>query len=1007
MPVRVKDVESAEGCARVEPTRPTDGGLLALCAIARFHQVAADPAALAHQLGLAASKPATVADLLAAAHSLGLKAKHTTTTSDRLSLTPLPAMAVLGAAAAGSRIVILAQCDGQRVLVQDPSVGGPPAIQPLDAFAAQWTGELVLIASRASLAGQLARFDFSWFIPSLVKYRKLFGEVLLISLFLQLFALVSPLFFQVVMDKVLVHRGMTTLDVLVIGLVVVVVFESLLSGLRSYVFSHTTSRIDVELGARLFRHLVNLPLAYFQARRVGDSVARVRELENIRSFLTGNTLTVLLDVVFSVIFIAVMLFYSVPLTLIVLVSLPLYFGLSLMVVPILRGRLNEKFARGAENQAMLVETVTAIQTVKAGALEPSFGRRWDNQLAGYVVDNKKDVVIENANQGYDRIESQVTYTLPDNVESILLKGTRNIAATGNALANELIGNSGNNRLDGGAGNDKMSGGAGNDVYVIDSTGDQVIELASEGTDTVIASVSYTLPENVERLTLTGAGLTGIGNDLANLMIASDAGSTLEGLAGNDTLRGGAGSDTLLGGDGNDRLEGGAGADRMEGGAGNDVYLVDDATDVVIELAGGGTDTVRASVSLTLAPNVENLTLTGSADIGGTGNDLDNTIVGNAGRNILSGLGGNDRLRGGAGDDQLLGGEGNDRLDGGAGADQLAGGAGNDTYIVDDAGDRVDELVNEGTDTVQASVSYVLGANVENLTLTGTGLLSGSGNELNNVLVANGAGSILNGLAGNDTLKGGAGHDVLVGGEGNDRLDGGGSADKLVGGTGNDLYVVDDPSDEVIELADEGTDTVQSSISYALVANVENLTLTGSASLNATGNELGNVIIGNAAANRLAGLAGNDTLKGGAAGDLLIGGTGNDRLEGGLGSDTYDFGRGDGQDTIVENDPAADAVDTLHFEAGIAASQLWWRKTGNNLEVSVIGSSDKVTLSNWYLGAERHVEVFELADGHRLLDTQVQTLVQAMASFSPPAAGQTSLPPNYQSSLNGVLAASWH
>ena len=187
------------------------------------------------------------------------------------------------------------------------------------------------------------------------------------------------------MDKVLVHRGITTLDVLVIGLVVVVVFESLLSGLRSYVFSHTTSRIDVELGARLFRHLVNLPLAYFQARRVGDSVARVRELENIRSFLTGNTLTVLLDVVFSVVFVAVMLFYSVPLTLIVLVSLPLYFGLSLMVVPILRGRLNEKFARGAENQAMLVETVTAIQTVKAGALEPSFGRRWDNQLAGYVA----------------------------------------------------------------------------------------------------------------------------------------------------------------------------------------------------------------------------------------------------------------------------------------------------------------------------------------------------------------------------------------------------------------------------------------------------------------------------------------------------------------------------------------------------------------------------------------------------------------------------------------------
>lgn len=368
-----------------ERARPAAAaGLLALCAIARFHQVAADPAALGHQLGLAASQPAGVSDLLAAASRLGLKARHTTTTISRLSLTPLPALAFV-TSATGPRVVILAQCDGQRVLIQDPAAGGPPTIEPVEAFAGQWNGELILIASRASLAGQLARFDFSWFIPSLVKYRKLFGEVLLVSLFLQLFALVSPLCFQVVMDKVLVHRGVTTLDVLVIGLVVVVLFESLLSGLRSYVFSHTTSRIDVELGARLFRHLVNLPLAYFQARRVGDSVARVRELENIRSFLTGNTLTVVLDFSFSVIFVAVMFFYSVPLTLIVLVSLPLYFGLSLMVVPILRGRLNEKFARGAENQSMLVETVTGIQTVKAGALEPSFGRRWDNQLASYVA----------------------------------------------------------------------------------------------------------------------------------------------------------------------------------------------------------------------------------------------------------------------------------------------------------------------------------------------------------------------------------------------------------------------------------------------------------------------------------------------------------------------------------------------------------------------------------------------------------------------------------------------
>jgi len=365
----------------------------ALCLLARLHHIAADPESVMHERGLTASTPASDAELLGAAKQLGLQAKISRTSAERLSLAPLPALARLRQADGSSRWVLLAQCDGQRVLFQDPNTegGGRPTIEPLEVFIEQWApasqggqGELLLATSRASLAGALAKFDFTWFIPSIVKYRKLLGEVLMVSLFLQIFALISPLFFQVVMDKVLVHRGLTTLDVLVVGLVVVVTFESLLTGLRAYVFSHTTSRMDVELGARLFRHLVQLPLAYFQARRVGDSVARVRELENIRSFLTGQALTLVLDVVFSVLFIGVMLLYSVPLTLIVLVSLPLYAVLILSVVPVLRGRLNEKFARGAENQAMLVETITGIQTVKANALEPAMARRWDNQLAAYV-----------------------------------------------------------------------------------------------------------------------------------------------------------------------------------------------------------------------------------------------------------------------------------------------------------------------------------------------------------------------------------------------------------------------------------------------------------------------------------------------------------------------------------------------------------------------------------------------------------------------------------------------
>jgi subfamily B ATP-binding cassette protein HlyB/CyaB len=372
--------------------------LRALCLLARLHHISATPDLLAHELGLSPSAQASDTELLLAAKHIGLQAKLSQTTGSRLSLAALPALARIRADDGIERWVLLAQCDGQRVLYQDPSAegGGRPTIEPMEAFVARWappapssgnpsgSGTLLLATSRASLVGALAKFDFSWFVPSIVKHRKLMGEVLLVSLFLQLFALVSPLFFQVVMDKVLVHRGLTTLDVLVIGLVIVVVFESLLTGLRAYVFSHTTSRMDVELGSRLFRHLLQLPLAYFQARRVGDSVARVRELENIRNFLTGQALTLVLDVLFSVLFIGVMLLYSWQLTAIVLLSLPLYTVLTLAVVPLLRGRLNEKFARGAENQSLLVETITGIQTVKANALEPQMARRWDNQLAAYV-----------------------------------------------------------------------------------------------------------------------------------------------------------------------------------------------------------------------------------------------------------------------------------------------------------------------------------------------------------------------------------------------------------------------------------------------------------------------------------------------------------------------------------------------------------------------------------------------------------------------------------------------
>ncbi len=385
-----------------------DTGLACLVSMARLHGLAADADQLAHEFAVD-GQPLGVPDILLAARKLGLQARRVVAKAERLATTPLPAIAVAeGSAGGGATFFLLARVDGEGVLVHSPRAGRPETLS-LDELQARWSGELILFASRASLAAELARFDFTWFIPAIVKYRRLLLEVLAVSLALQLFALITPLFFQVVMDKVLVHRGYTTLDVIAIGFAVVVLFEVTLGALRSYVFAHTTSRIDVELGARLFRHLLGLPLAYFQARRVGDSVARVRELENIRAFLTGNALTVLLDLLFSVVFIAVMAYYSGWLTLIVVASLPCYAAITAVCTPVLRARLNEKFNRGAENQAFLVETISGIDTVKSMAVEPQWTRRWDNQLAAYVAAGFRTAVIGTlANGGVTLVSRLVT-----------------------------------------------------------------------------------------------------------------------------------------------------------------------------------------------------------------------------------------------------------------------------------------------------------------------------------------------------------------------------------------------------------------------------------------------------------------------------------------------------------------------------------------------------------------------------------------------------------------------
>ncbi len=440
---------------------------------------------------------------------------------------------------------------------------------------------------------------------------------------------------------------------------------------------------------------------------------------------------------------------------------------------------------------------------------------------------------------------------------------------------------------------------------------------------------------------------------AGFVIGTSGGDVLGGTASDDHLFGLDGADSLTGLAGNDTIDGGAGADTMKGGAGDDTYVVDNTADVVTESSNQGYDTVLSSVSFTLPSNVEVLQLTGDAAINGTGNGLANAIIGNAAANVLSG---------------------------GSGADTMAGGDGDDTYVVDNVADVVVEQAGEGSDLVKSSVTYTLSTDVEDLTLTGSSAINGVGNALDNVLIGN------------------SGKNKLTGGAGNDTLDGGAGSDTMIGGAGDDTYVVNTSTDVVTENANEGIDTILSGVTWTLGSNLENLTLTGTSAIKGTGNAADNVLIGNSGANTLTGGAGNDTLDGGAGNDSLLGGTGDD---------TYFLGTGSGADLITENDATAGNTDLLSVGAGVAIDQLWFRHVGNNLEVSIIGTTDKATIANWYTGTANHVEQFMTSDGHLLLDSQVANLVNAMASFAPPAAGQTTLPPNYQASLEPIIAANWH
>jgi ATP-binding cassette, subfamily B, bacterial HlyB/CyaB len=361
-----------------DATAAHDSGFLTLTTIARYLGVAADSDHLRHLSGKGTGA-VDATTLLRMAKGLGLKARLIQTSWERLEKLALPAIAQRH----DGSFFILLKVGYDKVLLNQAGSNKVDAVAKED-FLATWNERLLLVTSRARLVGEERPFDWTWFIPVLVRYRHLLGEVLVISFFLQLFGLVTPLFFQVIIDKVLVHQGLTTLHVLIFGLIVISIFESVMGGLRTYVFTHTTSRIDVELGARLFRHLSALPLKYFASRRVGQTVARVRELESIRNFLTSSAVTVLIDSFFTIVFFAVMWFYSPTLTLIVLASIPAYVLLSVLVTPVLRRRLDEKFYRGAENQSFLVESVSGMETLKTLAIEPQAQSKWEEQIAGYV-----------------------------------------------------------------------------------------------------------------------------------------------------------------------------------------------------------------------------------------------------------------------------------------------------------------------------------------------------------------------------------------------------------------------------------------------------------------------------------------------------------------------------------------------------------------------------------------------------------------------------------------------
>ena len=387
------------------PPRLLDTGLIGLALIAQFYRIAADPMQLRHELALT-GRLATCEDIVRGANRLGLRARILTGVRlKRFAAAPLPALAPLKA---GGFCVLAVGSAAGKIRTVDPVLRVPREI-PVEEAAALTDGRLVLITRRLAGAGiNPATFGFAWFWPSILRYRWPLSNVVVASLFLQIFALATPLFFQLVVDKVLVHKGLSTLEVLVAGLVALGVFEALLQFLRAYTLNHTTNRIDVELGRRLFHHLFRLPVAYFETRAAGQTVARVRELETIRAFLTGQGLTSLLDLVFTLVFFVVLFLYSVKLTLVIVGSIPVYLLIAGFVRPILRTQISEKFNRGARSQQFLVELIVGALTLKAASVEPVMQAQWEERLASYVSTSFDASITAAAGQNLIQFVSRAT-----------------------------------------------------------------------------------------------------------------------------------------------------------------------------------------------------------------------------------------------------------------------------------------------------------------------------------------------------------------------------------------------------------------------------------------------------------------------------------------------------------------------------------------------------------------------------------------------------------------------